>query len=180
MFKSIILPAVFIASSCLPTAMAETCVAVGWMRDNSVVRLGPQGGSQGVQLFNAKGDQIGEMDCSIDCPGACTDLAAVESEELGDTFFWAGSCNINDFKYVPVLLAKTFCLQQTILTANFFAGNATVLSVPKPISRARSLLMARISMGLGFPPLRSARLSLSVRPGNQGFVCDSWRTWVLL
>lgn len=99
MFNSI-LPALFMAS-CLPTAMSATCSAVGWLKDNSVIVQGPLTSDNGVILFNANGDQIGEMNCDDNCPGACTDLALIEGDGLEDRFAWAASCNINTFMYAP-------------------------------------------------------------------------------
>lgn len=103
MFKST-LPALFVAS-CLPIAMAATCSAVGWMRDNSVIVTGPLTSSNGVKLFNADGAQIGEMDCDENCPGACTDFAWVDGDGLQNRFAWAADCNINKFTYAPNLYA---------------------------------------------------------------------------
>lgn len=103
MFKSI-LPVLFVAS-CLPTAMAATCSAVGWMRDNSVIVTGPLTATDGVKLYNADGDQIGEMDCSDDCPGACTEFGWVDGDGLQARFGWAASCDINKSTY-----ALIFCL----------------------------------------------------------------------
>lgn len=97
MFKSI-LPALIVIP-CLPTAMAATCSAVGWMRDNSVIVEGPLTASNGVILFNMDGDQVGEMNCDNNCPGACTDFAWVDGDGLKNRFAWAASCNVNTFLY---------------------------------------------------------------------------------
>ncbi|KAL4887778.1 hypothetical protein BDV59DRAFT_212012 [Aspergillus ambiguus] len=94
--SKIILPALFVAT-CLSTTMAATCSAVGWMRDNSVMVEGPLAAWNGVELFNANGDQIGEMNCDDDCPGACTDFAWIDGDGLETSFAWAASCNINTF-----------------------------------------------------------------------------------
>jgi hypothetical protein len=94
MFKSIV-PALFMAS-CLPTTLAATCSAVGWLTSSSVVGLGPQGGMSGVTLYNGDGDPIGDL---ADGENACTDLAHIEGDGLDYVFSWASTCNINTFEY---------------------------------------------------------------------------------
>ncbi|KAJ5431316.1 hypothetical protein N7445_009048 [Penicillium cf. griseofulvum] len=81
-------------ASCLPTAFAAKCSAVGWQHQTTI--RGGMVGDMGVYLYRGD-DKIGEAKQCMKCQTPCTDLMMVEGEGLEDTFGWAASCNLNHF-----------------------------------------------------------------------------------
>jgi hypothetical protein len=102
MFKAAALPALLLATSYLPPALAAKCSAVGYLENDSAgFGFGTTySAMSGIYLYNEKGDKIGSAEPCEACVLACDDLIHIRGKGLDNLFSWGGSCNGGVITYV--------------------------------------------------------------------------------